>query len=118
MSAIALNALSLVLLVMAVVAYPRRMRLELAAAACLFFPVTAGAVLASWWPVSHPAAAVILIVPLGASLAIMLLFLIDVIWAPFCLEMTYLTFLCWILCPVTVALNLAGMALQLLRVGA
>jgi hypothetical protein len=33
------------------------------------------------------------------------------VFAPFCLEMTYLLILCWLLCPLLVAVDLAGLAL-------
>jgi hypothetical protein len=49
---------------------------------------------------------------LGLNLCILLLYFIDLIWAPFCLELRYLTLLCWILSPLAVVLNFAGLLLQ------
>jgi len=103
-----LNALSFALLAVAAVAFFRQRRLVLALAAVLFFPVAAAATVLIWWPISPVAAVLILAVTLGVPLVALAVFAIDFIWAPFCLEMTYLTFLCWILCPLAVLLNYAG----------
>lgn len=106
------NALSFALLALAAVSYPRWRRRTLAVAGVLFFPATAVAVVLTWWPVSPLLAIVILAVTLGIPLGCLALFGIDVIWAPFCMEMTYVTVWCWILCPLAVMLNYVGMAVS------
>ncbi len=106
-----LSTLSFALLVLAAVAYSRQRFVALWAAGTLFFCTTGLATVVIWWPVSPSLAVLILAVGLGGSLAVLALFAIDVIWAPFCLEMTYVTALCWILCPLVVLLNYAGLLL-------
>jgi hypothetical protein len=80
----------------------------LAVAGVLFFPVCAGGLLLNWWTISPAIALALLSTTLGVSLVVLALFAVDVIWAPFCLEMTYLTFLCWLLCPAAVFLSHVG----------
>ena len=106
------NALSFALLALAAVSYARWRRVTLAVAAALFFPVTAVAVVTTWWAMSPALAAAILAVTVGVPLVCLALYGIDVLWAPFCMEMTYVTVWCWILCPVAVALNYVGMAVR------
>ncbi len=96
------------LLVVGSVAYIQRKRRILAIAGALFFPICSGALVSSWGPISTALTAIFLVGTLGLSLFALALFAIDVIWAPFALEMTYLTFLCWILCPVAVILSGVG----------
>jgi len=108
------NALSFGLLALAAVAYSHWRRTTLAVAAALFFPVTAAATLLTWWPVSAAAALCVLCLGVGVPLVCLGLFLVDLIWAPFCMEMTYLTLWCWVLCPLCVALNYVGMAVRAL----
>ena len=112
-AALQLNALSLALLAVAGVAFFRQRRGVLVIAAVLFFPLTAAATVGLWWPLSPPAAALILALTLGVPLIALALFAVDVAWAPFCFEMTYLTILCWLLCPLAVVLNYVAMALGL-----
>jgi len=112
--ALLLNTLSLALLALAATSYVRRRFAILWGAALLFFPVTAAAAVLTWWPLSPALAAVIVALTLGISLCALALFGIDVAWAPFCLEMTYLTVLCWILCPLAVLLDYLGLALRAL----
>ncbi len=104
-----LNALSFVLLVLAGVSYVRHRGAVLTAAAALFFPVTAASTVLTWWGFSPALGLAILLLTLGISLVCLALFGIDVVWAPFCLEMTYLTVLCWVLCSAVVLLNYIGM---------
>lgn len=108
----ALNILSLALFGVGAVAYARQRRIVLAGAGALFFPVTALATLYTWWPLSPAVGCGILLVALALPLVGLLLFAIDVVWAPFCVEMTYLSFLGWLLCPVAVAANWGGVALR------
>ena len=112
--AVHLNTLSFVLLALAATSYVRRRSAILWGAALLFFPVTAAASVLTWWPLSPALAAAIVVLTLGVSLGALALFGIDVAWAPFCVEMTYLTVLCWILCPLAVLLNHLGLAFRAL----
>ena len=112
--AVHLNMLSFALLALAATSYARRRFVTLWGAAILFFPVTGAAAVTTWWAVSPALAVVIVALTLGVSLSALALFGIDVAWAPFCVEMTYLTFLCWILCPLVVLLNYLGLALRAL----
>ena len=96
---------SLALLALAAVSYARRRRAVLAAAAALFFPITAGAVLLCWSPISGAAAVLIILLTLAPSLIALGLFLLDFTLAPFCVEMTYACLVCWVLCPLAVGLN-------------
>jgi len=50
----------------------------------------------------------------GVPLGLLALYVIDRIWAPFCVEMTYATFLCWVLWPALVVADLAGAVGRLL----
>ncbi len=103
-----LNTVSLALLVLAAVAYIRRRPGVLWPVAALFFPVTGVATVLIWWPVSPALTVLVIALTLGVSLGALALFAIDVAWAPFCLEMTYLTFICWVLCPLAVLVNYVG----------
>jgi len=107
-----MNTLSFALLALAAVAYARQAPKCLWAAGLLFFPLTGLTTVLAWWPLAPLAAILILVLTLGVPLVCLALFAMDVLWAPFCLEMTYLTFLCWLLCPLSVVLNYMGTALQ------
>lgn len=112
--AIATNLLAAALLLGAALAFVRRRPVLLVFCGACFVPAAgAGAVLAFWgW--SAPATVILLALTLGVSLLGLLLYVIDRIWAPFCLEMTYAALLCWVLWPVLVAINLAGSVVVLL----
>jgi len=105
---ICLNTISLALLIVAGVGYVRRRPVVLWTAAGVFFAAGGAATILIWWPLSPVLAVLVLGLTLGVSLAALALFAIDVTWAPFCLEMTYLTFLCWVLCPAAVLVNYLG----------
>ena len=113
----ALNILSLALFGLVAVAYARRHRVVLAVGGTLFFPICAAALTANWWQISPWAALALVACTLGVSLVVLTLFAVDVLWAPFCVEMTYLTFLCWVLCPLAVLLSHVGALLQLAWAG-
>lgn len=100
-----LNILSFGLLSLAAVAYARRKFHIFWPAVGLFLPLSAWTTIATWWPVSPLFTVLLLAFTLGLSVVALVLFAVDVIWAPFCLEMTYLTPLCWILCPLLVFVN-------------
>lgn len=106
-----LSICSAVLLMMASASYVRQERIALTFAAALFFPTCALSLILGWWVISPVLAVVFLTLTLGISLLVLCLFAIDVIWAPFGLEMTYLTFLCWLLGPLAVVLSIIGVVL-------
>ena len=56
-------------------------------------------------------AVAVLALTLGASLLLLGLLWLDVVLAPFCLEMTYPALLCWALCPLAVAVNYMSLIL-------
>lgn len=113
--AVYFNILSFGLLALAGVSFARRRFVALWGAGILFFPVTGAATALTWWPVSPTLTIVLLTLTLGVPLVTLVLFGIDVVWAPFCVEMTYLTFLSWVLCPLAVLLNYVGLVLAVLR---
>ncbi|MGD2174280.1 MAG: hypothetical protein PVJ27_02665 [Candidatus Brocadiaceae bacterium] len=104
--------LSLALFGAAAVAYSRQRTLALCACGALFVPVAAGATVLVYWPISPALAALLLAGTLGVSLVGLLLYALDRLWAPFCLEMTYATMVCWLLWPLLVVVNFAGLALR------
>jgi hypothetical protein len=50
---------------------------------------------------------------LGLSLVALALYAIDCLWAPFCLEMTYVALTCWVLWPLLVLVDLVGLLVKL-----
>jgi len=110
-TALNFNVLSLALLGVAAVAFFRQKRGVLVVSAALFLPVTAIATVALWGPISVLGAGVIVAVTLAVPVLLLGIVLIDVLWAPFCLEMTYLGLLCWVLCPLAVVVNYAALAI-------
>jgi len=105
-----LNLLSLVLLTMCAYAWCRQLTQALIPCAAAFLLVGGWTTVATLYPWSPAFAVTLMAVTLLGSLAAVTLYVIDVIWAPFCLEMTYLLILCWILCPLLVAVNFIGLA--------
>ena len=111
-----LSVLTFALLCLAGVSYARRRFGVLLASATAFFPVTFLATAALWWAYSPLMTVLFLTFTLGASLVFLTLYFIDVVFAPFSLEMTYATFLCWILCPLPVAANFVALCLRAVSV--
>ena len=109
----AMDILSFALFALAAVAYARKHRLVLGAAGLLFFPLCCVSLMSTWWALSPIAAIVLPVCTLGGSLVVLVLFGIDVIWAAFGFEATYLTFLCWILCPLAILVDFAGAFLRI-----
>lgn len=105
--ALDLDILSLALLCLAATSYARRRLVVLLGAGALFFPAAGAATWFTCAPVSPALAVVLMVLTLGVSLGVIVLFLVDVIFAPFCLQMTYFTFVCWVLCSQLVAVNFA-----------
>jgi len=54
---------------------------------------------------------VLLLAGMALPLLTLLLFAIDLLWAPFAAEMTYPAMLCWVLWPVLIAADFAGLLL-------
>jgi hypothetical protein len=110
--ALDLNMLALALLGAAAVAFTRQRRLAMFVCGSLFVGTAALGVLAVWWPVSPPLAVVLLAAGLGLPLAGLLLFAVDLAFAPFCIEMTYPAMLCWLFWPAVVLANYVGIAIR------
>ena len=108
---VALNILALALLVTAGVAFTRQQGGVLIVCGALFVPVAGAATWAVFWPV-HPALAVLVLAgTLGLSVLMLALYAIDRVWAPFCMEMTYPAMIFWLLWPLLVLVNFAGLLL-------
>ncbi len=73
-------------------------------AACL-------AALSIYWGRSPAFSLVLLGVTMALPLLALALYAADRAFAPFCVEMTYPAMLCWVLWPVLVAANFAGLLL-------
>jgi hypothetical protein len=112
MLALDMNALSLALLGAAAVAFTRQRRAALLVCGGLFVPAAAAATAATFWPVSPAAAVLAMAATLGPSVLGLALYAVDRVFAPFCLEMTYAGMLCWVLWPVLVAVDFAGLLLR------
>ena len=106
-----LNVLALGLFATAAVAFTRQRRAVMLVCGALFVPVAGVATVAVWWPVSPAVAIVLLLAGMALPLLTLLLFAVDLIWAPFAVEMTYPAMLCWVLWPVLVAADFAGLLL-------
>lgn len=94
------------------VAFARRQKALLVLFGALFVPVAAAASLQVWWPLSPALAVALPAVTLGLSVVGVALFAADLVWAPFCLEMTYPALTVWVLWPLLAAANLAGLAVR------
>lgn len=106
-----LNLLSLVLLTMCAYSWSRQLTKALIPCAAVFLAVAGWTTVATLYPWSPTVAVALMAVTLLGSAAAVTLYVIDVVWAPFCLEMTYMLIICWILCPLLVAANFIGLAL-------
>ncbi len=104
-----LNILSLALLGTMAVAYSRQRGFVLGFCGLLFYPVATLATLAVYWTLSPLLALLVLAFALGLPLLGLLLFGVDRLFAPFCLEMTYATVVCWILWPILVLAGFVGL---------
>ena len=104
-----LNALSLALLGAAAVAFSRQRWAVLGVCGGLFMPASAAATVAVYWHLRPALAAVLLGALLGLPALLLLVYLVDRLLAPFCLEMTYPAMLCWLAWPLLVGLDFVGM---------
>jgi len=111
MDPIYLNLLSLVLLIMCAYAWTAQLTRALIACSAAFLVAAVWTTLATIYPWSPGIAVALMVVTLMGSMTAVALYVTDVVWAPFCLEMTYMLILCWILCPLLVAANFAALAL-------
>ena len=96
------------------VAFARRCRVAMVGCLALFVPVAAAATVAVWWPLSPTLALVLLAVLEGVPLVGVVLYGIDLAFAPFCLEMTYAALLCWLGWPLLVLVDFLGLLVRLL----
>ena len=103
-----LSIASLALFVGTAAAFAGRRPVLLSALGAAFVPVTVVTTVVIWWGGSHTLTIVLMAVGLGLPLVGLALYAIDRIWAPFCLEMTYATLLCWVLWPALVMVNLVA----------
>jgi hypothetical protein len=108
-----LNVLATALLAAAAMAFTRQRRFTLVCCGGLFVLIATWTTLAIWWAVGPALAVAILAVLMGLSLLALLLFAIDVIWTPFCLEMTWVGMICWVFWPVLVAADAVGLVARL-----
>jgi len=100
--------LSLALLGAGAVAFARQRKAVLVLCLGMFVPVSALATLAVYWPLSPVLATVLLCVGEGLPLVALGLYGADLLFAPFCVEMTYAVLVCWVLWPVLVLANFLG----------
>ncbi len=105
----ALDILSLAFLTAAALAFRRQRTAVLVVCGAMFVPTAGAASVAIYWPLSPLLTVLLLGVTLGASLAALLLYWIDRVFAVFCLEMTYLATICWVLWPLLVVANSAAL---------
>ena len=107
-----LSIVSLALFVGTAAAFAARRPVLLSGLGAAFVPVAAASTIVTWWGFSHGLTAALLALGLGLPLLGLALYAIDRIWAPFCLEMTYATLLCWVLWPALVMVNLVAAAVR------
>lgn len=112
MMAVDLNILALALLATAAVAFSRQRTVVMVVCGALFVPTQAAALVAVYWPVSRAAAVAVPTLTLGSSLVCLALYAVDRLVAVFCLEMTYVAALVWVIWPVAVAAGFVGLALR------
>ncbi len=109
-----LSILSAVLLAATAAAFALRRPTLLCALGAVFVPVAAATTVHLYWGPAPWLAVALLAVGLGLPLLGLALYAVDVIWAPFCVEMTYATLICWVLWPGLVAVNLVVAAFRAL----
>ena len=112
MLALHMSVLSFALLSAAAIAFTRQRVVVLAVCGVLLVPVVTIATVAVYWPIGPVLAIVLLCATLGVSLLALLLYLVDRIFAPFCVEMTYPAMICWVLWPVLVLADFVGLLLR------
>jgi hypothetical protein len=108
-----LNMLATALLAATAMAFTRQRRFVMVCCGALFVLAAVWTTVAVWWAVSAVAAVVILMVLIGIPLLALLVFAVDYVWTPFCLEMTWPGMICWLFWPALVALNALCLALRL-----
>lgn len=109
-----LNVLAMALFALAGMAFTRQRRLVLVCSGTLFVLVATWTTLSVWWPGSPAIGVGLLAVFMGLPLAALAAFAADVIWTPFCLEMTWPAMICWVLWPALVVANAAGLVGRLI----
>jgi ABC-type proline/glycine betaine transport system permease subunit len=112
MPALHLDIFALAVLAAAAVAFTRQRRPVLLVCAGLFVCVGSAGAWLSWSPVSPVLARALLAVAMGLPLLTLLLYAVDRLWAPFCVEMTYPAMVCWLLWPALAAAAFCGLLLH------
>ncbi len=106
-----LTLLAAALLMVSAVAFTRQRRLLLTVCGGLFVAVVTRATIALYWPVSPAFTVALLTLTVALPLLTLALYAVDVLWAPFCLEMTYPAMICWLLWPALVLADVVGLVL-------
>jgi hypothetical protein len=109
---VTLTILSAVLFVATAAAFAGRRPVLLCALGAAFVAVSAEATVLLYWGPPPAVAIALLAAGLGLPLLGLALYAVDRVWAPFCLEMTYATFLCWLLWPALVVVDLVTLAVR------
>ena len=109
MRALDLNVLALALLGAAAMAFTRQRRLVLAVCGTLFVPAAVLGAVAVYWSLSPALTIVLLAVTMALPLLALGAYAVDVLFAPFCVEMTYPAMICWVLWPLLMAANFVGL---------
>ncbi len=102
---------SLVLCAVMGFAYARQKKWLLFPAGVLYAFSAASATFLIWSPSGQVTAVAFVTLTLAAPALGLCLFLVDYLWAPFCLEMRYMVILWWLLAPLAIPLNMLGMIL-------
>ena len=92
-------------------AFTRRRTAVLLICGGFFVPVAALASVAVYWPLSPVFTVLLLAFALGLPLLALTLYAVDLVFAPFCVEMTYPAMVCWLLWPLLVLINFLGLLL-------
>jgi uncharacterized membrane protein YagU involved in acid resistance len=108
-----LNVLATALLGVAAMAFTRQRRFTLVCCGALFVLVVTWSTVAVWWGISPALTVAILVILMGLPLLALLLFAIDVVWSPFCLEMTWVGMICWVFWPILISADALALAARL-----
>ncbi len=104
-------SLSAMLFVLMSLTYYKQKKLILYISGFFYIIFTVSATLIIWSPLSGTAAIFILLLTIVLPGMALSVFLIDYLFAVFCLEMRYLTLLWWLLTPMAIPLNFLGLML-------
>ncbi len=104
-------AASAIFCTLTAMAYARQKKSIMFPAGAFYLLSAASATFVSWPQVSPAAATGIFIVTLVLPTLCLGVFLIDYLFAPFCLEMRYLVLIWWALAPLAIPLNILGIVI-------